>query len=85
MNEHAYTITLPDGSQAIVRTAKPGYRPSAADIDAIMALREALLERRARWRENGVDPDSVCPGCGCFRDRCACDIREVIDACTRPR
>jgi carbon storage regulator len=23
------------------------------------------------------DPDAVCPGCGCFRDRCACDLREA--------
>jgi carbon storage regulator len=23
------------------------------------------------------DPDAVCPGCGCFRDRCACDLRET--------
>jgi hypothetical protein len=20
--------------------------------------------------------DAICPGCGCFRDRCACDLRE---------
>lgn len=23
------------------------------------------------------DPDAVCPGCGCFRDKCACDLREA--------
>jgi hypothetical protein len=23
-----------------------------------------------------IDRDAVCPGCGCFRDRCACDLRE---------
>lgn len=22
------------------------------------------------------DPDAVCPGCRCFRDKCACDLRD---------
>jgi hypothetical protein len=31
-----------------------------------------------------VDPDAICPGCGCFRDRCACDLREQNAPPTAP-
>jgi hypothetical protein len=46
MSGRCYTITLPDGSQAIVRTGKAGWKPSAADLDAITELRKALRERK---------------------------------------
>lgn len=42
---------------------------TARDIEAIEAVADAL-------HANKVDPLSVCPGCGCYRDRCACDLRE---------
>jgi len=42
---------------------------TARDIQAIEAVADALVA-------NKVDPLSVCPGCGCYRDRCACDFRE---------
>lgn len=27
------------------------------------------------------DPDAVCPGCRCFRDKCVCDLRETAGDC----
>ena len=42
---------------------------TARDIEAIEAVAAALAA-------NKVDPLAVCPGCGCYRDRCACDLRE---------
>jgi hypothetical protein len=62
MSGRCTEITLPDGSKAIVRSQKPGWKPSEADIKAIMDLREQLL--------------AICPGCHCYRNRCACDYRE---------
>jgi hypothetical protein len=29
-------------------------------------------------RQAGGIHDAVCPGCGCYRDRCACDLREEM-------
>ena len=37
-----YTIQLPDGTQAIVRTAR-GRQPSEADLKEIEALRKRLI------------------------------------------
>jgi hypothetical protein len=65
-------ITPPDGSKAIVRAAKRGWKPSPADIEMIMAMRQALLDERTRMRQTGGDPDcdheddgeGTCLGCG---------------------
>jgi hypothetical protein len=38
------------------------------------------LSRDRRSVHATVDPLSVCPGCGCYRDRCACDLRESAAA-----
>lgn len=72
MSGRCYTITLPDGTQAIVRTGKRGWKPSAADMQAIAELRDALREERLRMRQTGGDPDcnheddgeGTCLGCG---------------------
>ncbi len=58
-------ITLPDGSKAIVRSAKPDWKPTAVDIETIMQFREALL--------------ALCPGCKRYRHRCVCDLLEADD------
>jgi hypothetical protein len=54
-------ITLPDGTTAIVRGREPDWQPSPEDIEVIMRYREDLL--------------AICPGCHCYRHRCACDVR----------
>lgn len=72
MSGRCAVITLPDGSQAIVRSQKPGWRPTQADLDLIMAMRQALLDERIRMRQTGGDPDcnheddgeGTCLGCG---------------------
>jgi hypothetical protein len=63
------TVRLSDGTVVHVRMAKRGAKITEADIKAIEAVRDAL-------KANKVDPLAVCPGCGCYRDRCACDLRE---------
>jgi hypothetical protein len=63
------TVRLSDGTVVHVRMAKRGVKITEADIKAIEEMRDAL-------RRNRVDPLAVCPGCGCYRDRCACDFRE---------
>jgi hypothetical protein len=64
-----YTIALPDGTQAIVRTGKRGWKPTAADLKAIAEMRECLLRERLRshadpecLHEN--DGEGTCLGCG---------------------
>jgi hypothetical protein len=52
-----YQITLPDGTKAIVRTAKRGWKPSPADLEMIAAVRRELLEQRLHDHGKGVDPD----------------------------
>ena len=64
MSSRCYTITLPDGSQAIVRTGKRGWKPSEADLKAIAELRDALREERLRTRRSGADPDLLDPTAG---------------------
>lgn len=69
MSGRCYTITLPDGSEAIVRTGKAGWKPSQADINAIVAIRAELLRQR---HASGGDPEcnhesdgeGTCLGCG---------------------
>jgi hypothetical protein len=58
-------ITLSDGTVAHVRMSKRGAKLTEADIKAIEDARDALL--------------AICPGCGCYRHRCACDLREQQD------
>lgn len=59
-------IRLSDGTIAHVRLSKRGAKVTEADIKAIEELRDALL--------------AICPGCGCYRHRCACDLREQSQA-----
>ena len=56
------TVRLSDGTVAHVRMAKRGAKPTEAEIKAIEEMRDLLL--------------AICPGCGCYRHRCACDLRE---------
>lgn len=42
-------------------------------VDAVVALPAG--EFRTLRPGIDYDADAVCPGCGCFRDKCACDIR----------
>jgi hypothetical protein len=44
-------------------------------VDPVVALQAGEV----RTLRPGIDydRDAVCPGCGCFRDRCACDLREA--------
>jgi hypothetical protein len=58
-----YTITLPDGTQAIVRTGKRGWKPTPADLKAIAEMREILVDRGARGR---------CLACGGVQGSCKC-------------
>lgn len=69
MSCRCYEITLPDGSKAIVRSAKPGWRPSAADIELIVAARNELLVQRMRARRADVDPDEEGMGGDAVLDR----------------
>lgn len=42
-------------------------------------FRKAEPAGEVRTPRPGVDydADAVCPSCGCFRDKCACDLRET--------
>jgi hypothetical protein len=59
------TVRLSDGTWVHVRMSKRGAKLTEADIKAIEEVRDALL--------------AICPGCGCYRHRCACDLREQQD------
>jgi hypothetical protein len=58
-------IKLSDGTVAHVRMSKRGAKITEADIKAIEEMRDALL--------------AICPGYGCYRHRCACDLREQME------
>lgn len=64
-------IKLKDGSTAHVTMGRRGGKLTARDIAAFEELAECLRRHNAEQRSI-----SVCPGCGCYRDRCACDLRE---------
>lgn len=47
-------------------------------VDAVVKLPAGEVRRLRPGID--YDPDAVCPGCGCFRDKCACDLREAAQA-----
>jgi hypothetical protein len=65
LSSRCYTITLPDGSQAIVRTGKRGWKPSEAHERRIVrcsSCRAMIIWFKTETGRNmPVDADSVRP------------------------
>jgi hypothetical protein len=59
-----YTITLPDGSHAIVRAGKRGWKPSPAELELIVKAKEALNTRCPACKRAGTIVEGHCEICG---------------------
>lgn len=66
--------TVVDRQEVAERKAVEGELRDLLHVDPAVRLPAGQV----RTLRPGIDydPDAVCPGCGCFRDRCACDLRE---------
>lgn len=68
MSGRCHVITLPDGSKAIIRSQHPNWQPTPADLEMIMAMRQALLDQRRREPvtdcDHEDDGEGTCLGCG---------------------
>lgn len=64
-----------DRKEVADRKATEGEIRDLLHVDAVVALPAGEV----RTLRPGIDydADAVCPGCGCFRDKCACDLREA--------
>jgi carbon storage regulator len=71
-----------DREEVAKRKAKEGSIRELMHDELHVDPMVALPAGEVRTLRAGVDydPDAVCPGCGCFRDRCACDLREAAAA-----
>jgi len=72
LRKAAEGITKPSG---ILGSAATHALVDELHVDDVVKL--AAGEYRRLRPGIDYDRDSVCPGCGCFRDRCACDLREA--------
>lgn len=67
--------TVVDRQEVAERKAVEGELRDLLHVDPAVRLPAGQV----RTLRPGIDydPDAVCPGCRCFRDKCACDLREA--------